>query len=144
MEIEIESVKFGFFGLLAFMGFLATWFSIERLMFFRKVNISQYNHKDLLNVDLTSNLTIIYTIGANAPYVGLVGTVVGILMTFHDIGMADGAIEISQVMVGLALALQVTAAGIALAIPCTMSYNGLMRKVDVLQAKFYANKDLKE
>ena len=137
MELVKTYLDISVFGLLGFMAFLSTWFFIERVLFFRKVNITQYKHSELLHVDLTKHLTIIYSIGANAPYVGLLGTVIGILITFYDMGMTD-KIETSEIMVGLALALKATAGGIALAIPTIIIYNGLMRKVDVIEAKFQA------
>ena len=137
MELVKTYLDISVFGLLGFMAFLSTWFFIERMLFFRKVNITQYKHSELLHIDLTKHLTIISSIGANAPYVGLLGTVIGILITFYDMGMTD-KIETSEIMVGLALALKATAGGIALAIPTIIIYNGLMRKVDVIEAKFQA------
>jgi biopolymer transport protein ExbB len=88
-----------------------------------------------LNVALTRNLTWISTIGSNAPYVGLLGTVFGILITFYDIGQSSN-IEPAAIMTGLALALKATAAGLLVAIPSIMIYNGLLRKVDVLSANW--------
>lgn len=76
------------FSLLGLMAFIATWFTLERLLAYRKVDVTTYNHIDLLTVDLTRNLTMISTVGANAPYVGLLGTVLGILVTFYELGMS--------------------------------------------------------
>ena len=86
-----------------------------------------------LEIALTNNLTTISTIGANAPYVGLLGTVLGIMITFYDIGQG-GKIDANTVMLGLALALKATAAGLLVAIPSIMFYNGLLRKVEVLKS----------
>lgn len=139
MELVKAYLDISIFGLLGLMTFLVTWFFIERMLFFRSVDITQYKHSELLHVDLTKHLTVISSIGANAPYVGLLGTVIGILIVFYDMGMTD-KIETGEIMVGLALALKVTAAGIALAIPSIMIYNGMMRKVDVIEAQFQAYK----
>lgn len=139
MELVKAYLDISIFGLLGLMTFLVTWFFIERMLFFRSVDITQYKHSELLHVDLTKHLTVISSIGANAPYVGLLGTVIGILIVFYDMGMTD-KIETGEIMVGLALALKVTAAGIALAIPSIMIYNGMMRKVDVMEAQFQAYK----
>lgn len=128
------------FGLLGIMGFIALWITIERLFFYNRVEATMYRHIELLNVDLTKNLTTLSTIGANAPYVGLLGTVIGILITFYEIGQNDN-LETATIMTGLALALKATAAGIGVAIPCIMAYNGLLRKVEVIQAQFRANED---
>ncbi len=58
---------------------------IERLLFLHKINIKNYQNIHDLEIDLTRHLTIISSIGANAPYVGLLGTVIGILLTFYQL-----------------------------------------------------------
>lgn len=125
------------FGLLGIMSFFTVWFAIERLLYFRRLDLRVYQHADTLNVLLTRNLTVISSIGANAPYVGLLGTVLGILITFHDLGRG-GDIDAAAIMLGLALALKATAAGLFVAIPAILVYNGLLRKVDVLTASWNA------
>ena len=121
------------FGTLGIMSFLMLWVMIERWLYFRRVQLNHFSHPDELNIGLTHNLTILYTVGANAPYVGLLGTVLGILITFYDLGQG-GAVDVNTIMLGLALALKATAAGLFVAIPAIVSYNGLLRKVDVLTA----------
>ena len=121
------------FGALGFMSFLSVWLAIERMQYYRRVKLIEYDHANELNVLLTRNLTVIYSIGANAPYVGLLGTVLGILITFYDLGQG-GDIDPATIMLGLALALKATAAGLFVAIPAILAYNALLRKVDVLTA----------
>jgi biopolymer transport protein ExbB len=123
------------FGLLGCMSFFTVWFAIERLMYYRRLELGRCRHPDTLNVLLTRNLTVISSIGSNAPYVGLLGTVLGILITFHDLGQG-GNIDTAAIMLGLALALKATAAGLFVAIPAILIYNGLLRKVDVLTASW--------
>jgi biopolymer transport protein ExbB len=130
-----------FFTILGLMMFIALWITFERLFLFKRIQIESYPHIELLTIDITRNLTTLSTIGANAPYVGLLGTVIGILITFYEIGMND-SLETSVIMTGLALALKLTAAGIAVAIPSLMFYNGLLRKVEELQAKYRVYQDL--
>ncbi|MBD3754531.1 MAG: TonB-system energizer ExbB [Gammaproteobacteria bacterium] len=125
------------FGTLGLMGFIALWITLERTFYYQKLNLNDFQQVELLQVAITKNLTTLSTIGANAPYVGLLGTVLGILITFFDLGQ-EQSINTGAIMTGLALALKATAAGIAIAIPSIMSYNGLMRRVDVLQAQFTA------
>lgn len=125
------------FGTLGLMGFIALWITLERTFYYQKLNLNDFQQVELLQVAITKNLTTLSTIGANAPYVGLLGTVLGILITFVDLGQ-EQSINTGAIMTGLALALKATAAGIAIAIPSIMSYNGLMRRVDVLQAQFTA------
>ncbi len=121
------------FGTLGIMSFLTLWLAIERVQYFRRMKLADYRHADELNVILTRNLTLISSIGANAPYVGLLGTVLGILITFYDLGQG-GDIDPATIMLGLALALKATAAGLFVAIPAILIYNALLRKVEVLTA----------
>ncbi len=121
------------FGTLGIMSFLSVWLAVERMQYYHSVKLPDYDHADELNVLLTRNLTVIYSIGANAPYVGLLGTVLGILITFYDLGQG-GDIDPATIMLGLALALKATAGGLFVAIPAILAYNGLLRKVDVLTA----------
>lgn len=123
------------FGILGAMSFLMLWFAFERLIYFWRIRLQDFDHPDILGVALTRNLTWISTIGSNAPYVGLLGTVFGILITFYDIGQSS-TIEPGAIMTGLALALKATAAGLLVAIPSIMIYNGLLRKVEVLTANW--------
>ncbi|RVU84858.1 TonB-system energizer ExbB [Leucothrix sargassi] len=123
-------------GVLGFMSFLMVAFSLERYFYYKRVKLKQFQHIELLQSDLTNNLTIISSIASNAPYIGLLGTVIGILLTFHAMG--QGNIDVNKIMVGLAMALKATAAGLLVAIPAILFYNGLMRKVDVLTAQWRA------
>lgn len=74
---------------------------------------------------------IIATIGSNSPYVGLLGTVLGIMFTFSAMGTGVGA-NVNDIMTGLALALKATAAGLVCAIPAIILYNTLIRKANEL------------
>ena len=74
-------------------------------------------------------------IGSNAPYVGLLGTVFGIMIVFYDMGMSEG-IDPNVIVIGLSMALKVTAIGLLVAIPSTMIYSGYLRKVDKLMARW--------
>jgi biopolymer transport protein ExbB len=122
-------------GVLGLMSFLMLAFVIERYLYLGRVDLSRFADLEELNIALTEHLTAIATIGANAPYVGLLGTVLGILITFHDLGQG-GAIETSTIMLGLALALKATALGLLVAIPSIVFYNALLRRVEVLQARW--------
>ena len=65
---------------------------------------------------------LIATIGSSAPYIGLLGTVLGIMLTFYSMGKT-GFMDTNKIMVGLALALKVTAVGLMVAIPAVIIYN---------------------
>jgi biopolymer transport protein ExbB len=123
------------FGILGLMSFFLLAFAIERVLFFARVRLADYRDPHTLDVALTRHLTPIASIASNAPYIGLLGTVLGILITFHDLSLGN-ELSASAVMLGLALALKATAAGLLVAIPATMIFNGLLRRVDVLNARW--------
>ncbi len=122
------------FGVLGFMSFLMLAYAIERVLFFIRVDLDEYADPHGLQVALTRHLTAIASIASNA-HIGLLGTVLGILITFHDLSSGP-ELSASAVMLGLALALKATAAGLLVAIPATLIYNGLVRRVDVLTARW--------
>ncbi|MBV5307199.1 MAG: MotA/TolQ/ExbB proton channel family protein, partial [Desulfobulbaceae bacterium] len=80
---------------------------------------------------LTRRLHLIAIIGSNAPYVGLLGTVLGIMLIFYTMGQ-EGMVDSARIMTGLALSLKATAAGLLVAIPAVVLYNLLQRKVKEL------------
>lgn len=122
-------VDYGVIAILALMSVIAVAVAIERRSFYKKVKVDDYDTIELLELDLTKRLHIIATIGSNAPYVGLLGTVIGIMFTFYAMGN-DGGVEVNVIMTGLALALKATAAGLLAAIPAIIIYNVLHRKVN--------------
>ncbi len=123
-------------GVLGVMSFVMVWIAVERFLFLRRVDIHAFTDPDDLRVTLTRHLTLLASVGANAPYVGLLGTVLGILITFYDIGQS-GTIDTKAIMVGLAFALKSTALGLLVAIPAILFYNGLVRRVEVLSADWH-------
>ncbi len=140
MEVELLKVYGEYFvmGVLAFMGFLSLWFWIERLLFYKKVDINSYKNKTELELSLTSHVDIISTCGSNAPYVGLLGTVFGIMLTFYTMGQSGG-MDVNSIMSSLALALKATALGLLVAIPAIIFTNHLGRKIDVILARWDIN-----
>lgn len=135
-----QNLDYLVFGTLGVMSFFMLWFVIERYLYYLRIKVENYKHPDALNVALTNHLTIISTVGANAPYVGLLGTVLGIILVFYDMGQG-GKINVHTIMTGLSLALKATAGGLFVAIPAIMFYNALLRKVDVLNAKWRVYND---
>ncbi len=96
-----------------------------------------------MELDLSKNLPTIASIGVNAPYIGLLGTVIAIILTFYIIGDQKGAIDPGEIMKHLALALKATAAGLVVAIPATVFYNALLTKVDRLLSEWEIHNDKK-
>ncbi len=125
------TIDYGIIGFLALMSITAIAIAVERFLVFKKIRLEEFTDKKSLELVLTDKLSLIATIGSNAPYIGLLGTVLGIMLTFHTMGKS-GFMDTGQIMVGLALALKVTAAGLIVAIPTVAIYNLLLRKAKVL------------
>lgn len=135
MEFIKDSVDYFVFGVLGFMSLLALTYAIERFWYYRTVDVHEFLSEEELETSLTKNLTALSIISSNAPYIGLLGTVVGIMITFYDMGTA-GSIETNTVLIGLSLALKATALGLVVAIPSVMIYTVCLRKCDVLVARW--------
>jgi len=123
-----ELVDYGIIGLLLLLSFFAVAIALERWSFYRKVEVERFKTKQELEMELTKGLTFIASVASNAPYIGLLGTVLGIMLTFYTIGQ-EGFVDTKKVMVGLALALKATAVGLLVAIPSSVLYNLLLKKV---------------
>lgn len=78
--------------------------------------------------ELKENLGVLATVGATAPFVGLFGTVVGIIKAFQGLGESGGGI--ASVSAGIAEALITTAGGLLVAIPAVWAYNYFQNRVD--------------
>ncbi|MCI4453486.1 MAG: TonB-system energizer ExbB [Thermodesulfobacterium sp.] len=128
MHLFKELVDYGIIGLLLLLSFFAIAIAIERWSFYRKVEVERFKTKQELEMELTKGLTFIASVASNAPYIGLLGTVLGIMSTFYTIGQ-EGFVDTKKVMVGLALALKATAVGLLVAIPSSVLYNLLLKKV---------------
>lgn len=137
-----DAIDYGVMGILILMSIVTLWLFIERMMFYSTVRSEDYDHRDNLEMDLTDNINIISAIGSNAPYVGLLGTVLGIMFTFYTMGDA-GAVDAKKIMVGLALALKATAMGLIVAMPAIVAYTILLRKVEKILTIFDITQDKK-
>jgi biopolymer transport protein ExbB len=130
-----KGLDYGVMGILILMSIVTLWLFIERMMFYKTIRVEEYEHRDNLELDLTDHLGIISAIGSNAPYIGLLGTVVGIMITFYTLGDI-GAVDAKKIMTGLALALKATAMGLVVAIPAIVAYTITLRKVERILTKF--------
>ncbi|AHW92692.1 TonB-system energizer ExbB [Campylobacter jejuni] len=140
MEFLKDYIDLIIFLILGIMAFIAFWCIVERMLFFRKINFKNYENQEQFDDAISENLTTIYIIYSNAPYIGLLGTVIGIMVTFYEMGLA-GNIDVKSIIVGLSLALKATALGLLVAIPALMAYNALLRKVSLLSNAYKANKN---
>lgn len=136
MNIEVlkNLIDYGVIALLIFMSFISFWFFIERVIFYKRLDVSIYKSKKALDIALTRHLTIIGTIASNSPYIGLLGTVLAIMLTFMTMG--NGDIEAAKIMSSLALALKATAAGLVVAIASQIFYNILGRYAEIKESEY--------
>jgi biopolymer transport protein ExbB len=125
-----QLIDYGVLGLLILLSVIALALALERVFVYRATRIETFSDRKELELHLTHKLHLIATIGANAPYIGLLGTVLGIMLTFYDIGAAG--FDTTKIMTGLALALKATALGLLVAIPAVTLYNLLLRRCKVL------------
>lgn len=135
MEWLKYAVDYGIMGFLLALSFVAVAFAIERHLVYKNIKIESFDDKKSLELDLTRNLHIIATIGSNAPYIGLLGTVLGIMLTFQTMGK-EGFMDSGKIMVGLSLALKATAVGLMVAMPAVAAYNFLLRRAKVLMMQW--------
>ena len=129
LEFAHSAIDYGIIGILVLMSIVSLWLFIERLMAYGSVRMEDYESKEELELELGNHVSTIATIGSNAPYVGLLGTVLGIMITFYSLGDV-GAVDPKKIMTGLALALKATAMGLVVAIPAIVFYNILLRKME--------------
>lgn len=76
---------------------------------------------------LEYRMLLLGTLGNNAPFIGLFGTVLGVIKAFHDLAQSGAGPEV--VMAGLSEALVATAVGLLVALPCVFAFNALTKRV---------------
>ncbi len=126
------AVDWGVIGILLMLSVFSLAIFVERLLFYRRIDLDAFRgDRRGLEIEATKRISAIASIGSNAPYIGLLGTVLGIMFTFYAIGV-EGIVDAAKIMVGLALALKATAVGLVVAIPSIVFYNYLLRRVRVM------------
>ena len=135
MEWLKEAVDYGVIWLLVALSIFSVGIAIERNSVYKKIDLDDFPDKKSLELEVSKKLHLIATIGSNAPYLGLLGTVFGIMLTFYTMGK-EGFMDSGKIMIGLALALKATAVGLMVAIPSVVLYNLLLRRAKVLMMKW--------
>ncbi len=131
LEWLAAAIDYGILGLLLVLSIIVVAVVLERAVFYRTVDPTGFASIKVLELELTKRLFVVASVAANAPFIGLLGTVLGIMLTFYNMNI-DAAADASKIMVGLALALKSTAAGLVVALVAVVAYNALLRKVRVL------------
>ncbi len=115
--------------LLILMSIISIAVMIERLIVISKIEKNMLSYKPLeLKLSLEKRLGILATFGNNAPFIGLFGTVLGIIEAFHALAVSN-EFGIRVVMRGISEALVATALGLFVAIPSVMAYNYFVKRV---------------
>lgn len=135
MDALKAAVDYGVIGLLMALSVWSVAVAVERWLYYRRIDLAEFSSLQSLEITLTKRLVVIGTVAANAPYIGLLGTVLGIMLTFHTMG-TSGAMAVNTIMIGLSLALKATAVGLLVAIPCVVMNNVLRRKVSEIVAQY--------
>ncbi len=86
--------------------------------------------------ELESGLNLLGTLGNNAPFVGLLGTVLGVIIAFHALGNAgQNTSAMGGVMSGIAEALVATGVGLFVALPAVVAYNVIQKRIGEIEAE---------
>ena len=112
------AVDYGVLGLLAVLSVVVVAVALERFFLYRAVDLSSFADKSSLEMTLTGKLFVIASVAGNAPYLGLLGTVLGIMLTFHQMGL-NSSIDTDSI-------------GLVVALISVTIYNTLLRRVRVL------------
>lgn len=98
------------------------------------------SYSQLERQKLERRLGFLATVGSNAPFIGLLGTVFGIMDAFHGLATSSG--EIQAVLIGISNALVATAAGLLVAIPAVVAYNYFQRRVRTILQNLESTKSI--
>ncbi len=114
--------------ILIFMSVVSVAIIIERLIAFNDIENSQNIDSNSAKLALEKRLGILATFGNNAPFVGLFGTILGVMNSFKSMGSGEG-IATKLIMIGISEALVATAMGLLVAIPSVAAYNYFVRRI---------------
>ena len=83
--------------------------------------------------DLERGMTLLGTLGNNAPFIGLLGTVLGVIQAFHQLGDGANKGAMGNVMGGISEALVATGVGLVVALPAVIAFNVVQRKIGEIE-----------
>lgn len=84
---------------------------------------------------LERGASLLGTLGNNAPFIGLFGTVLGVIEAFHHLGEGASKTAMSNVMAGIAEALVATGVGIFVALPAVVAFNLIQKRIGEVEAE---------
>jgi biopolymer transport protein ExbB/TolQ len=83
--------------------------------------------------ELERGMTYLGTLGNNAPFIGLMGTVIGVIIAFQKLGASQAAASMGAVMGGIAEALVATGVGLFVALPAVVAYNVAQKAINDIE-----------
>jgi biopolymer transport protein ExbB/TolQ len=89
-------------------------------------------------MDLERGSTLLGTLGNNAPFIGLFGTVIGVIIAFHQLGASQSSASMNAVMGGIAESLVATGVGLFVAIPAVVAYNLIQKRIGDIESNLTA------
>jgi biopolymer transport protein ExbB/biopolymer transport protein TolQ len=89
-------------------------------------------------MDLERGSTLLGTLGNNAPFIGLFGTVIGVIIAFHQLGASQSSSSMNAVMGGIAESLVATGVGLFVAIPAVVAYNIIQKRIGDIESNLMA------
>lgn len=96
----------------------------------KDINAAVENVAKLEVYSLEKNLSTLATIAGAAPMIGFLGTVIGMIVTFHEMKISDKGVEIAELSGGIMQAMVTTVAGLVIGIIAFVAYNSLVAYVD--------------
>ncbi len=87
---------------------------------------------------LEKGMNFLGTLGNNAPFVGLLGTVLGVIQAFHQLGEGQNKAAMGNVMSGIAEALVATGVGLVVALPAVVAYNWSQKQIGEIEGNVAA------
>ncbi|MEQ9261534.1 MAG: MotA/TolQ/ExbB proton channel family protein [Owenweeksia sp.] len=105
----------------------------------KDINAAIENTGKLQVTKLEKNIPTMATVAGAAPMIGFLGTVIGMILAFHEMAVAGGQINIELLAEGIYTAMTTTVAGLAVGIIAYIGYNYLVSRVDKVVYKMEAN-----
>jgi biopolymer transport protein ExbB/TolQ len=88
--------------------------------------------------EMERGTNLLGTLGNNAPFIGLFGTVIGVIIAFQQLSHTNGAGNMGNVMAGIAEALVATGVGLFVAIPAVVAYNVIQKRIGDVEGNVQA------
>jgi biopolymer transport protein ExbB/biopolymer transport protein TolQ len=89
-------------------------------------------------LEMEKGSTLLGTLGNNAPFIGLFGTVIGVIIAFKQLGSSQSASSMNAVMGGIAESLVATGVGLFVAIPAVVAYNLIQKRIGDIESNVSA------